>query len=199
MQLYYNSAKKYKQPIPADAGLRLKYDIKEIRLHPEKLTRSFQEKEQEAKGEQETIHDWEQWGDYQKSLGKQLEKPYPLRKKTTMAKEPEWTLKLEEWGTNKEIEDLEYAHKKRSTIQQEIERRRQEMRRQRRHHRQLEIILSWKDAARYLREKKEIYYARHQIIDLGKPKRTYRASKGKQHTNMPIREYVDWGKGETCT
>ena len=29
-----------------------------------------------------------------------------------MSKEPDWTLKLEEWGTNKEIEDLEYAHKK---------------------------------------------------------------------------------------
>ena len=68
-----------------------------------------------------------------------------------MSKEPDWTLKLEEWGTNKEIEDLEYAHKKRSTIQQEIERRAQEMRRHRRHRRQLEIIPSWKDAARYLR------------------------------------------------
>ena len=29
-----------------------------------------------------------------------------------MAKEPEWALKLEEWGTKKEIEDLEYAHEK---------------------------------------------------------------------------------------
>ena len=29
-----------------------------------------------------------------------------------MEKEPEWTTKLEEWGTNTEIEDLEYAHKK---------------------------------------------------------------------------------------
>ena len=64
---------------------------------------------------------------------------YPLSKKATMAKEPDWTLKLEEWGTNKKIEDLEYAHKKRSTLQQE-------MRRQRRHHQQLEIILAWEEA-----------------------------------------------------
>ena len=112
MRLYYNAAKKYKKPIPADTGARLKYDIKELRLHPEKLTKAFQEQEQEAKEQQETKHDWEEWGYYQKTLGKLLEKTYTLSKKPTMEKEPEWTLKLEEWGTNKEIEDLEYAHKK---------------------------------------------------------------------------------------
>ena len=56
------------------------------------------------------------------------------------------------------------------------------------------------DAARYIRErKKEIKYARCPIIDLYKPKRTYRASRGKHHANMPIGEYVDWGEGETST
>ena len=125
-------------------------------------------------------------------------KTYPLSKKATMAKEPEWTLKLEEWGANKEIEDLDYAHKKRSTLQQEIARREQKMRRHHRHQQQLAIILAWRDAARYLREnKEEIRYARHQIIDMGKPRRTYRASKGKQHTNLPIREYLGWSKGGT--
>ena len=74
------------------------------------------------------------------------------------------------------------------------------MGRQHRHHRQLETILAWRGAARYLRGNREkIYYARHQIIDLDKPKRTYRASRGKQHTDIPIREYVDWGKGKTFT
>ena len=43
MQLYYNAAKKYKKPIHADTGTRLKYDIKELRLHPGKLTKAFQE------------------------------------------------------------------------------------------------------------------------------------------------------------
>ena len=72
------------------------------------------------------------------------------------------------------------------------------MRRQRRHHQQLGIILEWEDAARYLRANRdEIRYARHRIIDMGKPRRTYRASKGKQHSNMPIREYVDRRGGET--
>ena len=58
-----------------------------------------------------------------------------------MEKEPEWALKLEEWGTKKEIEDLEYAHKKKYSATG-IERREQEMRRHRRHHQQLEIILA---------------------------------------------------------
>ena len=114
-----------------------------------------------------------------------------------MGKAPGWTLKLEEWGTNKEIEDLEYAHK-RSTLQQEIERREQEMGRRRRYHQQLAIILAWKDAARYLREDRdEIRYARHRIIYLGGPRWTYRASKGKQHSDIPIREYVDRNGGKT--
>ena len=72
------------------------------------------------------------------------------------------------------------------------------MRRQHRHHRQLETILAWGDDASYLRGNRgEIYYARHQIIDLDKPKRTYRASRGKQPSHMPIMEYVDWGKENT--
>ena len=42
-------------------------------------------------------------------------KDISTHQKATMAKEPEWTLKLEVWGTNKEIEDPEYAHKKKRT------------------------------------------------------------------------------------
>ena len=39
MQLYYNAARKYRQPIPPERGGGLKYDIVEIRLRPEKLTK----------------------------------------------------------------------------------------------------------------------------------------------------------------
>ena len=62
MQLY-NADKKYKKPIPSDTGTRLKYDIKEIRLHPGKLAKAFQEYEQETDEQQETQHDWGEWGD----------------------------------------------------------------------------------------------------------------------------------------
>ena len=51
-----------------------------------------------------------------RAIRKHLEtsrKTYPLRKKKApMAKEPEWAIKLDEWGTNKEIEHLECANKK---------------------------------------------------------------------------------------
>ena len=114
-----------------------------------------------------------------------------------MAKEPEWTLKLEECGTHKEIDDIDYAHKKRSALHQEIARRGQEMRRQRRHQMQVEITPAWRDAERYLKEnQKEIQYAARQIIDLDRPQRTYRASREKCHPNMPIAEYMEWGKGK---
>ena len=38
MKRYYNAAGEYKQPIPAETGARLKYDIKELRPRPGKLT-----------------------------------------------------------------------------------------------------------------------------------------------------------------
>ena len=74
MQLYYTAAKKYKKPIPADNGARLKYDIKELRLHPEKLTKSFQEHQQESNERQEIKHEWGDWEDYQETVGKLLGK-----------------------------------------------------------------------------------------------------------------------------
>ena len=66
---YYNAAKKYNHPIPADARTRLKYYIRELRLRPQRLTKGFQEQEQESRTSQETRHDWEEWGDIKK-LGK---------------------------------------------------------------------------------------------------------------------------------
>ena len=57
MQLYYNAAKKYKKPIPADTGTRQKYDIKELRLRPVKLTKAPHEQELEGKMTQKTRHD----------------------------------------------------------------------------------------------------------------------------------------------
>ena len=88
MQIYDNTAKKYKKPIPPDAGTRLKYGIKELRPHPGKLTKAFQEHEKET-DDQETKHDWVEWEDYQKTLGKLLGETYPLIKKAAMEKEPE--------------------------------------------------------------------------------------------------------------
>ena len=67
-KLYYNAAEKYKHPIPAVTGARLKYEIKELRVRPEKLTESYQEQEQakETATLQESRHDWEEWGNTRK-------------------------------------------------------------------------------------------------------------------------------------
>ena len=51
MQRYYNAAKKYKTPTPPDTlGGELKYDIRELRLRPEKLAKWYQEQEQDQGG-----------------------------------------------------------------------------------------------------------------------------------------------------
>ena len=100
-KLYYNAAKKYKKPIPAETGRNLKYDIKDLRKRPEKLTQSYQEQQKGEDRTQQPNHDWRERGEYQQTLGKLLVKTYPLKRKDTKAKEPEWTQHLEEWGTEK--------------------------------------------------------------------------------------------------
>ena len=45
MQLYYNAAKKYKTPTPPDDGRVIKYDLRELRLRPEKRAKGYQEQE----------------------------------------------------------------------------------------------------------------------------------------------------------
>ena len=71
------------------------------------------------------------------------------------------------------------------------------MRRQQRHRQQLEIILEWRDASRYIKENgKEIKYASNPIIVLGKPQRDFRDSRGKWRSNIPSMDYVGWKKGE---
>ena len=51
-------------------------------------------------------------GKLQRANGGIVEKTYPLSKEKTKPKEPEWTLRLEEWGTKKEIDDMEHAYEK---------------------------------------------------------------------------------------
>ena len=82
---------------------RLKYDIEELRLRPGKLTKAFQDQKQEEAKEQETTHDWEEWGNYQKTLGELLAKTYPLSKKETITKEPEWAMELENGGRARKL------------------------------------------------------------------------------------------------
>ena len=85
-------------------------------MRPGKLTNAFQDHQQGKEKEHETIHDWKEWGGYQKTLGALLVETYPRSKKETNAKEPEWTLKLEKWGTQKEIDELEYAPQKKKHL-----------------------------------------------------------------------------------
>ena len=59
MQLYYYSAKKYKTPTPEDTGATPKYDIRELRIRPEKLAKRYQDQDKEAnatKAQQDNAH-----------------------------------------------------------------------------------------------------------------------------------------------
>ena len=107
--------RKYKKPIPDETGEQLKYDIEEPRQHPEKLTQAYQEqqwKQERKENHPLTKHDWGEWADYQKTLGELLVKTYQLKKQETTSKEPAWTLRLEEWGTQQEVDKFEHAYKK---------------------------------------------------------------------------------------
>ena len=96
--------KKIQKPIPTEAEKHLKYDLKELREHPEKLTNAYREYIERNKKEQDDKHDWREWGGYHKTLGKILAKTYPLKQKQTEAMEPNWILLMEKWGTQEERE-----------------------------------------------------------------------------------------------
>ena len=81
-------------------------------MRPGKLTNAFQDQQQEAEKEQEPTHDWKEWGNYQKTLGKLIVETYPRSKKETITKEPEWATQLGKWGTQKEIGDWDTRTKK---------------------------------------------------------------------------------------
>ena len=112
-------SKKYKKPIPTETGKNLKYDVKELRENPEKLTQAYQ-KYDEQKGTQHQDnnqeHEWKNWETYQKRLGKLLEEAYPLKKKDTGIAEPKWTTLMEKWGTDKEKEEIDQSYKKKECI-----------------------------------------------------------------------------------
>ena len=61
MHLYYNAAKKYKQPIPNEAVGKLKYDVKELRGNPEKLTKSYREYEKHHSSQTHQVREWAEW------------------------------------------------------------------------------------------------------------------------------------------
>ena len=119
MQLYYNTAKKYKTPTPKDTGGDLQYDIRELRLRPEKLTNWYQEEERESAKAKEsnkeshhrenTDNATQEWHNYKNKLGEALTRIYPISKKQTHRAEPECVTKLEHWGTEHEIRQLDHA------------------------------------------------------------------------------------------
>ena len=83
-----------------ETGKKLRYDIKELREHPEKLTKAYQEQEDRKKERGEQRHEWTEWEEYQKTLGKLLEN-VPDKKKETKAMEPTWTRLMEKWENAK--------------------------------------------------------------------------------------------------
>ena len=98
---YYNAAKKYKKPITADAGTTLKYDIKALRIRPGKLTKAFSRTRTRSQGSTGNKARLERMGRISENTSGTARKTYPLIKKATMAKKPEWTLKPEEWEQTK--------------------------------------------------------------------------------------------------
>ena len=181
MKLYYNAAKKYKKPIPTETGKNLKYDIKELRENPEKLTKAYQEHEKQNSSHNQQEHDWAEWEIYQGKLGKLLEETYPLKKKDTEIVEPTWKTLMEKWGTDIEKEEINYAYKKRNALQKEIDKGERDLLKQQKSKRQREALVAWKEAADYIRNnKEEIRYSKAPIIDLEarkKPKNTEHITK----------------------
>ena len=69
MQLYYNAARKYKNPIPTEAGKNLRYDIKELRESPGKTNKNLAEEVKQDSSQSRQENEWAEWETYQRKLG----------------------------------------------------------------------------------------------------------------------------------
>ena len=54
----------------------------------------------------------QEWPNYKKKIGVELQNIYPLSKKQNTPEEPEWVTELEQWGTEHEIRQIGHAYKK---------------------------------------------------------------------------------------
>ena len=97
--------------------------------------------------------------------------------------------KLEQWGTEQEICQLDNAYKKRTALQQEIIRRNKKINQQARRLRLQPILQAWRQAERYTKENaKEIQYPRKPIIDMTN---TRNRSKKREPEEQNIRAETD--------
>ena len=167
MQLYYSAAKKYKKPIPTETGTQIKYDLKELREYPEKLTEAYRKYIEQKEEEMEKEHDWRGWKEYNQILRKLLVQTYPLKEKQTKAIEPNWILLMEKWGTGEEKRKFEYDNKKRDALRKEITTRNNDLKKQDKKRQQREILCAWRDEKQYIQEnRKEIIFDNKPIIGL---------------------------------
>ena len=154
MQLYYKAAKKYKKPTPAETGARLKYDVQELRLHPEKLQKRYQEQEQEAKQQEQNAANAAQgWGNYKEQLGKAMggiSAQYGKIKPT----EPSWVLRLGEWGIARNTTTGTCLPKKKDVLQREISRKEKKLQKRTGRSQKLRFLREWQEAVEFLKNLK---------------------------------------------
>ena len=181
MQLYYNAAKKYTTPIPPVTGGMFKYEIRKLRIRPEKLTktapmpsRGRKSEHQDTEPMKEHENATRKWIRFKTKLGQAMQQIYPLRKKQTTPEEPARVKRKEEWGETRNTPNGAIVQK-RSALQLELNRRSQKLLRQESHIQLKKIVQSLKQSARYTRNsKRKFRYDRRHIIDL-----TRRAERGK--------------------
>ena len=105
IQLYYNTEKKYITPTPSETGKKIKYDIPELRIRPEKLTKRHRyQEEKDASAHQESRdpkghgNTAPEWIRPKNKLGEEIQKVYPLSKKQRKPEEPASVTRLKERG-----------------------------------------------------------------------------------------------------
>ena len=115
-------------------------------------------------------------GNISEKIRKTTGRNIPTQKKDTEIAEPKWTTLMEKWGTDIEKEEINYAYKKRNALQKEIDKVERDLAKQQKSKQLREALMTWKEAADYIRNNKEkIRYSRVPIVDLDereKPKNT---------------------------
>ena len=79
----------------------------------------------------------------QRTTGKRMDQIYPLSKKKTKPADPPCVARLEEWGAEQEIQQLDISYRKRDALQQEISRQNRKIQKHTANSQKLPPIQAW--------------------------------------------------------
>jgi len=121
MQICVKLMRNYRKNAKPETGTEITYNIQDLRLYPEKLTKHMELKEETYEYQKEQTPQ-QNWGKIEKKLQTALITLYPhTHTKTQQQKDQDWINKQKTWSNADERQTMEYLINQRRNLQKRLE------------------------------------------------------------------------------